>query len=102
MTRLKIFPLATLRRLCQLAIGGLCLLVAAESLAGSADMSGNLSFETSGNTATIRVDRITNNTSNRTTGTLYVTLRFTSGSSPWGTGHNVARVRRSPGPTVAN
>ena len=93
MMRPRTLRFAALRRLCQLAVGGLCLLVAAESLAGSADMSGNVSYDVSGGRATLRVGRIQNDTSNLTTGTLYVTLRFTRGSSPSSTGYTVARAR---------
>ena len=40
---------------------------------------------------TIEIERIANNTSNLTTGTLYLTVRMTEGSSVFDSGHNVAR-----------
>ena len=81
------------RRLLQLMVGVSFLLVASQSMAGSADIEGNVSADVSGNRVTIAIDRIKNNTSNTTTGTLYVTIRLTTGSNPHGRGYNVARHR---------
>ena len=61
------------------------------ALAGTADFSGRWSYRVSGDSVTIEVDRITNNSTSRTTGTLYLTLRYTTGSSPSSTGYTVAR-----------
>ena len=85
------------------------------AIAGSADLSGTLSYQVtgSGNGDSVRIEigRITNNSRTTTTGTLHVTLRFTTGSSPFGTGYNVARESLSfaedngtlaPGESYAN
>ena len=82
------------RRLLQLMVGVFCLLAASQSMAGSADIEGDISYQVSGNRVTISIARIKNNTRNTTTGTLYVTMRVTAGSSPFGrSGYNVARHR---------
>ena len=58
---------------------------------GSADIEGSISYQISGDRITVDIDHIANNTSNSTTGTLYLTVRMTEGSSVSGSGHNVAR-----------
>ena len=59
-------------------------------LAGSADFSGSWSFNISGDTVRIEVDRITNNSS-RTTDPLYLTLWLTTGPNPYTRGYPTAR-----------
>lgn len=55
------------------------------------DISGTFSYDVTANSVEISVERITNNTNNRTTGTLYVTLRMTQSSSPFSNGYTVAQ-----------
>lgn len=57
--------------------------------AGSADISGTSRYTISSGVSTLEVERITNNTTNRTTGTLYLTLRATAGSDPFGSGYTL-------------
>ena len=66
-------------------------LIVSDGGGGPADIEGSISYQTSGDGITVEIDRIANNTSNLTTGTLYVTVRMTEGSSVYGSGHNVAR-----------
>lgn len=70
----------------------ICLVYTAPVFSGVADISGNPSYSISGRTVTLRVDRIMNNTNNIITGSLYLTLRMTQGSSPSTAGYNVART----------
>ena len=65
--------------------------VALQAVAGSADIEGAVSYQISGDRVTVEIDRIANNTSNLTTGTLYLTVRMTEGSSVFDPGHNVGR-----------
>ena len=65
------------------------------AIAGSADLSGSLSYQVTGDSVTIEIDRITNISRTATTGPLNVILRFTTDNrgifySP-GNGHNAAR-----------
>ena len=66
--------------------------LAAEAVAGSADIEGTVRYEINGNRITVEIGRIANNTS-RTTGTLYVTVRMTSGPRVSDRGYRVARHR---------
>jgi len=65
--------------------------VAFQAIAGPADIEGAASYQISGDRVTVEIDRIANNTTNVTTGTLYLTVRVTEGSSVYDSGHNVAR-----------
>lgn len=65
--------------------------VALQAFAGSADIEGAVSYQISGDRVTVEIERIANNTSNLTTGTLYLTVRMTEESSVFDSGHNVAR-----------
>ena len=67
--------------------------VAFQAFAGPADIEGAVSYQISGDRATVEIERIANNTSTLTTGTLYLTVRMTEGSSVFDPGHNVARHR---------
>ena len=67
--------------------------VALQAFAGSADIEGTVSYQISGDRVTVEIERIANNTSNLTTGTLYLTVRMTEESSVFDSGHNVARHR---------
>ncbi len=66
---------------------------ALQAVAGSADIEGAVSYQITGDRVTVEIERIANNTGNLTTGTLYVTVRMTEGSSVFDSGHNVARHR---------
>ena len=61
------------------------------ALAGQADIEGTIRYQINGDQVTLEIERIKNNTSNVTTGTLYVTMRATTDSSPYSYGYNVAR-----------
>ena len=67
--------------------------VALQAFAGSADIEGTVSYQISGDRITVEIERIKNNTSNSTTGTLYVTVHVTEGSSPYESGYYIARHR---------
>ncbi|HEX7048513.1 MAG TPA: hypothetical protein VF275_13180 [Gammaproteobacteria bacterium] len=56
-------------------------------------IEGSASYSASGSQVTISVDRVTNTSSDTTSGTLYLTLWATSGSSPFDTGHELASVQ---------
>lgn len=56
------------------------------------DMTGNVGYEVSGSSVIFNVDRITNNNSSYTTGTLSLTLWATSDSDPVGSGYELASV----------
>ncbi|MCA9423123.1 MAG: DUF4214 domain-containing protein [Nitrospira sp.] len=77
--------------MCLILVAALSL-VSSPSNASSADITGAYSvYATTSTQVQINVERITNNTTSRTTGTLYLTLRYTLGSSPLGPGYNVSR-----------
>ncbi len=60
---------------------------------GSADIEGRIAYTISGDRITVEIDRIANNTSNTTTGTLYVTVWMTTRNDVFSTGYRVARHR---------
>jgi len=71
-----------------------CLLLAgasAKALAGSADLEGTLAYRIDGDRITVEIERIANNTSDTTTGTLYVTVWMTVDSNLHTRGYRVAR-----------
>ena len=84
-------PRVVMRWLQLFAILPLGMAVAFQAVAGSADIEGSVSYQISGDRITVEIDRIANNTSNVTTGTLYLNVRMTEGSSVFDSGHNVAR-----------
>ena len=65
----------------------------AKALAGSADLEGRLSYRIDGDRIAVEIERIANNTSNTTTGTLYVTVRMTADRNLHTEGYRVARHR---------
>ncbi len=83
-------PMRTLLRLLPLLLlaGG-----GAQAWDGSADIEGRIAYSISGDSITVEIERIANNTSNTTTGTLYVTVRMTASFDLFGTGYRVARHR---------
>ena len=60
---------------------------------GPADIEGRIAYNISGDRITVEIERIANNTSSTTTGTLYVTVRMTASDDLFSTGHRVARHR---------
>ncbi|HEX6929300.1 MAG TPA: MYXO-CTERM sorting domain-containing protein [Gammaproteobacteria bacterium] len=64
------------------------------NLASSTDVvfEGSASYEASGSSVTIEVDRVSNNSADTTSGTLFLTLWATSTSSPIGSGYELANV----------
>ena len=60
---------------------------------GPADIEGRIAYTISGDDITVEIDRIANNTSSTTTGTLYVTVRMTASNDVFSTGYRVARHR---------
>ena len=64
-----------------------------DALAGPADIEGRVAYRISGDLITVEIERIANNTSNTTTGTLYVSVWMTTGGDPVGSGHLAARHR---------
>ena len=67
--------------------------VGAQAWAGSADIEGRVAYNISGDRITVAIERIANNTSNTTTGSLYVTVYMTGGSDLFSGGYGVARHR---------
>ena len=63
------------------------------SLAGPADIEGRIAYSIDGDRATVEIERIANNTTGTTTGSLYVSMWLTAGSNPVGSGHLAARHR---------
>ena len=68
-----------------------------QASAGSADLEGRLTYRIDGNRITVEIERIANNTSDVTTGPLYVTVWMTAGSDLYGSGHLAARHRITGG-----
>ena len=64
-----------------------------EASAGIADIEGTVRYQIDGDQVTIEIERIANNSSGTTTGTLFVTMRLTRGPDPYGPGYNAARHR---------
>ena len=64
-----------------------------EERGGPADIEGRIAYTISGASITVEIDRIANNTSSTTTGTLYVTVRMTNSNDVLSTGYRVARHR---------
>lgn len=75
----------------RLSLGLVLTLFASLARAGSADIAGPVTYQVSGSNVTITADRLENTTTTRTTGTLYLTLRMTSGPDVSGFGYTVAR-----------
>src|SRR5690606_4258709 len=72
----------------------LALLLPLQAIASTpVQFEGSTSFEASGGQVTIQVDKISNTSSDTTSGTLFLILWATSGSSPTGTGHELASVQ---------
>ena len=65
----------------------------AQAWAGSADIEGTISYSIDGDRITVEIERIANNTSNITTGTLYVTVWMTASPDLYTSGYQVARHR---------
>ena len=65
----------------------------AQAWAGSADIEGTISYSIDGDRITVEIERIANNTSNVTTGTLYVTVWMTASPDLYTSGYEVARHR---------
>ena len=82
--------LRMLLRLLPLLLLGWC---GTQAWAGSADIEGRIAYSISGDSITVEIERIANNTSNTTTGTLYVTVWMTASDDLSSTGHRVARHR---------
>ena len=67
-------PMRTLLRLLPvLLLAG----AGAQAWAGSADIEGRIAYNISGDSITVEIERIANNTSDTTTGSLYVTVYMT-------------------------
>ena len=60
---------------------------------GPADIEGRVSYRIDGDTITVEIERIANNTASTTTGTLHVTVRMTADRDLHTRGHRVARHR---------
>lgn len=65
----------------------------AQAWAGSADIEGTISYRLNGDRITVEIERIANNTSNVTTGSLYVTVWMTTSPDLYTSGYQVARHR---------
>ena len=65
----------------------------AQARAGSADIEGTISYSIDGDRITVEIERIANNTSNITTGSLYVTVWMTTTPDLYVGGYQVARHR---------
>jgi MYXO-CTERM domain-containing protein len=63
---------------------------------GDIAIEGASSFETSGDQVTIELNRLSNNSSSRTTGTLFLKLWATTSSSPDASGYELASVQLDP------
>ena len=64
-----------------------------DALAGSADIEGRIAYRINGDLITVEIERIANNTTDTTTGTLYVSVWMTAENNPVGSGHLAARHR---------
>ena len=83
-------PMRTLRRLLPvLLLAG----AGAQAWAGSADIEGRIAYNISGDSITVEIERIANNTSDTTTGSLYVTVYMTVDSDLFSLGWIAARHR---------
>ena len=78
-----------LRLLAALLLAG----ASAKALAGSADLEGTLAYGIDGDHITVEIERISNNTSDTTTGRLYITVWMTVDSNLRTRGYRVARLR---------
>lgn len=74
-----------------LLAASLLFLLSFNAYAGVADLSGTFRYTINGSLVNIEVDRITNNDSGYTTGTIYLTLIMTTGPSVFDDGYIVAR-----------
>ena len=81
------------RSKCRVAAGSAVLagVLGIEALGGSADIEGRIAYRIDGDVITVEIERIANNTTDTTTGTLYVSVWMTAGSDPAGPGHLAAR-----------
>ena len=81
------------RRLLRLLPALLLAGASAKALAGSADLEGRLAYRIAGDHITVEIERISNNTSDTTTGRLYITVWMTVDSNLRTRGYRVARLR---------